>query len=62
MVAAEQGEVVEVSKAANYPIHYVVSVAPAGRVGAAGEGAAGVAGDQRHGLASGGEALGSAER
>ena len=36
-------------------------VAPLGWMGAAGEAAAGVSGDQGHGLAAGGEALGSAE-
>ena len=36
-------------------------VAPFGWMGAAGEAAAGVSGDQGHGLAVGGEALGSAE-
>ena len=38
----------------------VVSIAPAGWVGAAGEGASAVSGDQRHGLAAGGQPLGSA--
>jgi hypothetical protein len=61
VVAAEQGQVVEVGAAAVDPVENVVPVAPGGRVGAAGEGAAGVPGNEGHGLSFGGEPLGSAE-
>jgi hypothetical protein len=57
VVSAEQGEVVEVGRSAEDPVDDVVPVAPAGWVGAAGEGAAAVAGDQGSGLAFGSEPL-----
>jgi hypothetical protein len=46
VVAAEEGEVVEVGGAAVGPVFEVVGVAPAGWAVAAGEGAAVVAGDE----------------
>jgi hypothetical protein len=51
VVSAEQGEVVKIGEAAEGPVQNMVSVAVAGWVGAAGEGAAGVSGDQGDGLA-----------
>ena len=51
MVSAEQRQVVKIGQSAENPIHYVVPVAPARRLGAAGEGASGVSGDPGHGLA-----------
>ena len=60
VVSAEQGQIVKISRPAEDPVQYVVSVAPLGWVGAAGEAAASVSGDQGHGLASRGEPSGSA--
>ena len=60
VVSAEQGQVVQVGVAAEYPVHNVVAVAPLWWVGAAGEAAAAVPSGQRQGLAFGGQALGSA--
>ena len=51
VVSAEQGQIVKIGKPAEDPIQDVVPVAVARWVGAAGEGAAGVSGDQCHGLA-----------
>ena len=51
VVSAEQGHVVKIGKPAEDPIQDVVPVAPGCWVGAAGEGASGVSGDQGHGLA-----------
>jgi hypothetical protein len=45
VISAEQGHVVDIGGAAKYPIDYVVPIAPAGWMGAAGKAAAGVAGD-----------------
>ena len=50
----QQGQIVKIGWAAEDPIQNVVSVAPVGWVGAAGEAASGVSGDQGHGLAFGG--------
>jgi len=61
VVPAQKGEVVEVGWSAVYAVQDVVTVAPGGWVGAAGEGASAVSGDQRHSLAFGGEPLRSAE-
>ena len=61
VVSAEQSQIVKISWAAEDPIQDVVPVAPLGWVGAAGEAAAGVSGDQRHGLTSRGEPSGSAQ-
>ena len=60
VVSAEQGQIVKISEAAEDPVQDVVSVAPLGWVGAAGEAASGVSGDQRHGLTSRGEPSGPA--
>jgi hypothetical protein len=46
VVSAEQGQVVKIGRTAEDPIQDVVSVAPGCWVGAAGEAAAGVSGDQ----------------
>ena len=54
VVSAEQGEIVKIGWAAEDPVQNVVPVAPLGWVGAAGEAASGVSGDQGHGLAFGG--------
>jgi hypothetical protein len=51
VVSAEQSQIFKIGWAAEDPIQNVVSVAPLGWVGAAGEAAAGVSGDQCHGLA-----------
>ena len=51
VVSAEQSQIVKFGWAAEDPVEDVVSVAPLGWVGAAGEAAAGVSGDQCHGLA-----------
>jgi hypothetical protein len=61
VVSAQQSQIFKISWAAEDPIQDVVSVAPLGWVGAAGEAAAGVSGNQRHGLTAGGQPLGSAE-
>lgn len=61
VVAAEQGEVVEVGVAAVGPGEDVVALAPLRWMGAGGEGAAGVAGDEGEGLGAGGDAAGAAE-
>jgi hypothetical protein len=61
VVSAEQSQIVKISGAAEDPIQNVVSVAPLGWVGAAGEAASGVSGNQRHGLAFGGQPLGSSQ-
>jgi hypothetical protein len=55
VVAAQQGQVVEVGRAAVDPFVEVVAFAPFRWVGAAGEAAAGISGDQRQGLAAGGD-------
>ena len=61
VVAAQQGQVVQVSVAAVSPRNDVVAFAPVGGVGAVGEAAAAVAGDQRKGLGVRGDPSGPAE-
>src|SRR6476619_2849756 len=58
VVSAEQGEIVKIGWAAEDPVEGVVSVAPLGWVGAAGETTSGVSGDQCHGLTSRGQPSG----
>jgi hypothetical protein len=51
VVSAQQRQILKIGWAAEDPIQNVVPVAPLGWVGAAGEAASGVSGDQCHGLA-----------
>ena len=62
VVSAEQGQIVKIGWAAEDPVEDVVSVAPLGWVGAAGETTSTISGDQCHGLTAGGQPSGSAER
>src|SRR6478735_11529448 len=61
VVSAQQRQIFKIGWAAEDPVEDVVSVAPLGWVGAAGEAAAAVSGDQCHGLAFGGESSGSSQ-